>query len=159
MTFCCNPSWISASPPRIERSRLETANGALEPGIGLDLGKPVSRLYSARGAQNPPPSAWGTLETSGFARLRVVFRGFRRRFYGTNSRSRRETGNGASEPVIAPHEIPTVLSDFGVLDTQHLVAMATIRPTSCGYHKVAAMATRESAVCVGLLRGPFGHRS
>ena len=51
MTFCCKPSWISASPRGIDRSRLETAKGALKPGIGLDLGKSIFLIL--RGADTP----------------------------------------------------------------------------------------------------------
>ena len=119
--FAVAPLGFRPRPPRIDRSRLETANGALKPGIGLDQGKPISRMYRAWGAQNPAPIAWVTWQTWGFARFCVVFRGFRRRLYGTNGRSRRETVNGASKPAIAPREIPTVPSDLGVLDTLHLV--------------------------------------
>ena len=45
-SFCCHPSPILASPPRIDSSRRETANGALKPGIGLHLGNPISRSSS-----------------------------------------------------------------------------------------------------------------
>ena len=45
-SFCCQPSPILPSPPRIDSSRRETANGALKPGIGLHLGNPISRSSS-----------------------------------------------------------------------------------------------------------------
>ena len=85
-----------------------------------------------RGVRRTPRPAPGSNWTlGGFARFRVVFRGFRRRFYGTNGRSRRETVHGASKPVIALHEIPTAPSDFGVWVTQHLVLFCCIPSARC----------------------------
>ena len=99
-SFCCKPSSISPSTPRIDRSRLQTANGALKSGIRLDLGKSILRhtLRWARQTPSPAPSVVGTLGAS--RRFGAVLRGFRHRFCGRNGRSRLETSNGASISVI-----------------------------------------------------------
>ena len=88
-SFCCNPSSISLSTPGIDRSRLQTANGAFKPGIRLDLEKSIFRptLRWAHETPSPAPHVVGTLGAS--RRFCAVLRGSRHRrggvlfrFYG-----------------------------------------------------------------------------
>ena len=72
-SFCCNPCSISLSPPRIDISRLQTANGALKPDIRLDLEKSHFHhtLRWVHETRLPAPRVVWTLGAS--RRFRTVF--------------------------------------------------------------------------------------